>query len=78
MDYNEAKKTLEDLGINPKEVAKQGQEIVSEIMEKTKVINQNNYMYHVSNTIVCMKCGKNRTLSNGVIQPLCECGTSGC
>lgn len=48
MDYNEAKKTLEDLGINPKEVEKQGEEIVSEIMGRANAMNQNNCISHVS------------------------------
>lgn len=48
MEYNEAKKTLEDLGIDPEEVGKRGEKIVSEIMDKAKAMNQNESISHVS------------------------------
>ena len=48
MEYNEAKKVLEDLGIDPEEVGKRGEKTVSEIMDKAKAMNQNESISHVS------------------------------
>lgn len=48
MNLNESKEFLKSVGIDPEEAAKQGKEIVEEILEKAKVVDQNDSISHVS------------------------------
>lgn len=51
---------------------------IDDLCEVKEALVENNVALSNVNNNVCGKCGKPKNLSNGIIQPLCECGTSGC
>lgn len=72
MEYNEAKKTLEDLGIDPVEAGKTGEKIASEIMDKAKAMSQNESISHV---VDCKHENEKMHQGDGFVYVTCaDCG----